>query len=265
MKQFKTIILELLESEGLATIILNRPDQLNALNNQLSDDFYEAIKEVSEKDSIRCLIITGKGKAFCAGGDLIEFRQSDAPGNFLHDLAANFHRSINILKTMKTPSIAAINGACYGVGLSLACACDLRYCTNNAKFSVAFTSVGLSPDSSLTYHLPKIVGLKIATEMAILNRVLSSKEAVKYDLVSQIIDDDKPFLEEVKKIAAKVSQGPTNAFGSTKYLFSKAFTNDLSTHLEEELKHVSMNAATEDFQEGVNAFFQKKKPNFLGK
>ena len=227
--------------------------------------FYAVIEKIAKMDFIRCVIITGRGKAFCAGGDLVEFRQSDAPGNFLHNLASNFHRSIKILKSMNAPIIAAINGPCFGVGLSIACACDLRYCTNNARFSVAFTSVGLSPDSSLTYHLPKIVGLKIAMEMAILNRVLSSEEAVKYDLVSQIINDDKFFLEEVKKIAIKVSQGPTVAFGSTKYLFSKAFTNDLNTHLDEELIHVSMNAATEDFQEGVNSFFQKKKPNFKGK
>jgi len=265
MVQYQTIELDLFKSEGYAIIYLNRPKQLNALNNQLCDDFYAVIEKLAKIEFIRCVIITGKGNAFCAGGDLIEFRQSETPGNFLHDLAANFHRSIKILKSMNAPSIAAINGPCFGVGLSIACACDLRYCTNYARFSVAFTSVGLSPDSSLTYHLPKIVGLKIAMEMAILNRVLSSEEAVKCDLVSQIIDDDKPFLEEVKKIAIKVSQGPTVAFGSTKYLFSRAFTNDLNDHLDEELKHVSMNAATEDFQEGVNAFFQKNKPNFKGK
>jgi len=265
MKQYETIDLEISEPEGYAIIYLNRPEQLNALNNQLCDDFYYAIEEVSKIDFIRCLIITGNGKAFCAGGDLIEFQQSNAPGNFLHDLATNFHRSIKILKSLNAPSIAAVNGACFGVGLSLACACDLRFCTENAKFSVAFTSVGLSPDSSLTYHLPKIVGVQLAMEMAILNRVLSSKEAVKYNLVSQIIESDEPFLEEIRKIALKISQGPTIAFGSTKYLFSKAFTNDLETHLDEELKHVSMNAATKDFQEGVNAFFQKSKPNFKGK
>ncbi|MFX1380933.1 MAG: enoyl-CoA hydratase/isomerase family protein, partial [Promethearchaeota archaeon] len=235
MNQYKTIELEIFESEGFAIIYLNRPDQLNALNNQLCDDFYLAIEEVSKKDFIRCLIITGRGKAFCAGGDLVEFQQSDAPGNFLYDLASNFHKSIKILKSINTPSIAAINGPCFGVGLSLACACDLRFCTNNAKFSVAFTSVGLSPDSSLTYHLPKIVGLPLANEMALLNRILTSEEAEKYNLVSQIIGGDTPFLEEIKKIAQKISNGPTLAFGSTKYLFSKSFTNDLNAHLEEEL------------------------------
>jgi len=265
MEKYQTIDLELFEPEGYAIIYLNRPEQLNALNNQLCDDFYSVIEKIAKLNFIRCVIITGRGKAFCAGGDLIEFKQSNAPGNFLHNLATNFHRSIKILKSLNAPSIAAINGACFGVGLSLACACDLRFCTDNAKFSVAFTGVGLSPDSSLTYHLPKLVGLQIAMEMALLNRVLSSGEAAKYNLVSQVIESDKSFIEEVRKIALKISQGPTIAFGSTKYLFSKAFSNDLEAHLDEELKHVSMNAATEDFQEGVNAFFQKSKPNFKGK
>ncbi len=265
MNRYETIELEIFEREGYAIIYLNRPDQLNALNTQLCEDFHSIIEEVSKNEIIRCLIITGRGKAFCAGGDLNEFRESSTPEQFLHDLASNFHRSIRILKSMNAPSIAAINGDCYGVGLSLACACDLRFCTKKAKFSVGFTGVGLSPDSALTYHLPKIVGLSMAREMALLNRIITSEEVEKIRLVSKVISDETPFLEEVKAIALKISNGPTKAFGSTKYLFLKSYTNDLNSHLDEELKHISINAATEDFQEGINSFFQKRKPNFKGR
>ena len=149
--------------------------------------------------------------------------------------------------------------------MSLACACDIRVCSEYAKFAIAFTSVGLSPDSSLTYHLPKIVGLSLANEMAILNRVLTSDEALKYNLVSKVIKSHEEFLDEVKKLAFKISNGPTLAFTSTKNLFMRSYINNLEDHLEEEVKSIKENARTEDFLEGMNSFLEKRKPNFKGK
>ncbi len=264
MSKLDTIILEIEESENYALMYLNRPNQLNALNFQLAEDFCSALEEIAKNEKIRCVIITGKGSAFCAGGDLVAFKKAEEADNFLFNLATIFHKGIKMLKNLNAPSIAAVNGACFGVGLSLACACDLRMCSENAKFGVAFTSVGLSPDSSLTFHLPKIVGLPLANEMAILNRILNAEEAIKYELVSKIVSEES-LLEVVKGMAIKISHGPTMAFGSTKKLFTASFSNDLESQLNEEIINIKKNAASEDFQEGVNSFFEKRKPSFKGK
>jgi 2-(1,2-epoxy-1,2-dihydrophenyl)acetyl-CoA isomerase len=264
MVNFKTIFLEIDESEHYAIIYLNRPDQLNALNFQLAEDFHSAMKEVESNADIRCVMITGKGHAFCAGGDLAAFKQADHPDSFLFDLATMFHKGIRILKTIDAPSIAVVNGACFGVGLSLACACDIRICSDNSKFGVAFTSVGLSPNSSLTFHLPKLVGLPLANEMAILNRILNAEEALKYNLVSKITSKDT-LIEEGKKLASQISHGATLAFGSTKQLFTMSYSNDLEAQLSEEIMNIKRNAATWDFQEGIHSFFDKRKPTFKGK
>ena len=264
MSKLKTIIVEIEESDNYAIIYLNRPNQLNALDFQLAEDFCSALEEISNNDKIRCVMITGKGNAFCAGGDLGAFKKAEKPDTFLFDLAMFFRKGIKMLKNLNTPSIAAINGACFGVGLSLACACDLRICSEKAKFGVAFTSIGLSPDSSLTYHLPKIVGLPLANEMAILNRILNADEAWKYQLVLKIVSEDS-LVEEGKSIAKNISHGPTMAYGSTKKLFTMSFSNDLNSQLNEEIMNIKKNAASEDFQEGINSFFEKRKPFFKGK
>ncbi len=264
MSKLDTILLEVDESEYYAIMYLNRPDQLNALNFQLAEDFCSALEEIAKNEKVRCVIITGKGNTFCAGGDLGAFKKTEEPDNFLFNLATIFHKGIKMLKNINAPSIAAVNGACFGVGLSLACACDVRICSENAKFGVAFTSVGLSPDSSLTFHLPKIVGLPLANEMAILNRMLNAEEAMKFNLVSKVTSEDS-LLEEVKGIAKKISHGPTMAYGSTKKLFTASFSNDLESQLSEEIVNIKKNAASEDFQEGVSSFFEKRKPNFKGR
>ncbi|MFX0070728.1 MAG: enoyl-CoA hydratase/isomerase family protein [Candidatus Hermodarchaeota archaeon] len=265
MEKLGTIILEIEESDDYATIYLNRPDQLNALNYQLAEDFVAAMEKIAKNDRIRCIIITGKGNGFCAGGDLAAFKQSTNPDDFLYNLATVFHKGIKILKNIDAPSVAAVNGACFGVGLSLACACDLRICSENSKFGVAFTSVGLSPDSSLTFHLPKIVGLPLANEMALLNRVFTAEEAKQYHLVSNIISSNKSLLDEARIIAKNLSRGPTKAFGSSKRLFTMSFSNNLDDQLNEEIVNIKKNATSEDFQEGVNSFFEKRKPNFKGR
>ena len=265
MAEFETIEVDMKESENYAILSLNRCDQLNAMNTQLTSDFISAMELVSKNERIRCLVITGKGSAFCAGGDLLEFKQADDPGKHLHDLATRFHEGIKILKNMNAPSVALVNGACYGVGLSLACACDFRICTPDAKFALAFTSVGASPDSGLTFNLPKIVGLPIANEMALLNRVLNAEEAFQYKLVNKILSAKPPPSDEVDEYIKKLSQGPTLAFGSTKRLFIESFSNDLSTQLDAEVKHITENATKVDFIEGVSAFLERRKPEFKGK
>ncbi len=265
MIQYDTIDLDISETEEYATLYLNRPEQLNAINRQMCKDFISAMKIISKNDSVRCILITARGSAFCAGGDLAEFQKAKDPGAHLYELASIFHGGIKILKSIHAPSIAAINGSCFGVGLSLACACDIRICAQGSRFSVAFTNIGLTPDSSLTYYLPKIIGLPLVNEMVYLNKVLTSKDALECNLVSKVYGDLKSMQEGAEKIVAKIKKGPTLAFANTKKLLLNAYKNDLNTHLDRELESVSKMAGTQDFQEGMKSFFERRRPQYKGK
>jgi len=264
MLEYETIELEIDGTNGLAIIFLNRPEQYNALNYQLAEDLYDALSRITENYKIRSLVIAGKGKAFCGGGDLIEFKKAKNPCEYISKLANKLHDSIKLLKTMRIPSIAAINGPCFGAGLGFACACDLRICSKIATFGSAFVGVGLSPDSSSTVHLPKIVGLSLANEMLLTNRILNAEEALKFNLVSQIIENGK-LMETVEKIAQKIKNGAPIALERAKRLINESFMNDIENQLKKEAENITFCAGTEDFQEGVKAFFEKRNPLFKGK
>ncbi|MHA2184972.1 MAG: enoyl-CoA hydratase/isomerase family protein [Promethearchaeota archaeon] len=264
MVKYEIIETEIDHSGKIATVFLNRPSQLNAFNIQHIDELITFFTEISNNESIRCLIITGKGKAFCAGGDVAEFKSAENPGEFMAELAKRLHKGIRILKNMNKLTIAAINGACFGAGLGYATACDFRFSSENATFGCAFTKIGLSPDSSTTFHLPKLVGLNLAYEMLFLNGTLKAQEALQYGLVNKMFKSEE-FMDEVKKETEQLSQGPPMAFLFTKQLLNEAFTNTLNSHLDREAEEIVKTARTEDFQEGLKAFFEKRSPKFLGK
>jgi 2-(1,2-epoxy-1,2-dihydrophenyl)acetyl-CoA isomerase len=259
----KLVELEVIENGSIAIVSLNRPDALNALNMPLCEEFEKTVRQVSQDPKVRAAIVTGKGKAFCAGGDLGAFKASKEPGKFLHDLASNFHKAILGIRGMNTPWIAAINGPCFGVGLSLASCCDIRVASAAAKFSVAFTGVGLSPDSSLLYYLPKIVGIAKATEMALLNQTITAEDALKVNLVSKISKPEDT-LKDAIDIAKALASMPTRTIGMDKRQLDSSYSLPLEQHLALELKYVSESATTNDFQEGCKAFFERRKPNFKG-
>ena len=255
--------LEVVENNTIAILSLNRPDALNALNMPLTEDFGKAVRQVVQNPKIRAAIVTGKGKAFCAGGDLGAFKASKEPGTFLYDLAAAFHKSVLTIRGMNIPWIAAINGPCFGVGLSLACFCDFRVASATAKFSVAFTGVGLSPDSSLLYYLPKIVNLAKATEMVLLNTTLSAEDALKVNLVTKI-SKPEDLLRDTLDMATILANMPTRTLGMDKKQLDASYSLPLEQHLDLELKYVSESATTVDFQDGCQAFFERRKPHFKG-
>ena len=258
-----TVDLEVVEEGKIALVSYNRPEALNALNTQFAKDLGEVVDQLNEDEKIRAVLVTGKGRAFCAGGDLAEFRAAEDPKKFIHDLAGSVHKSVLKIREMNAPWIAAINGACFGVGLSLACCCDLRIASSEATFSVGFTGVGLAPDSSLLYYLPKIVGLTKATEMALLNMSLSAEEALKIELLSKVVEPEK-LAEEAFGIAKKLASMPTVALGMDKKMLDASFSDTLEQHLDLELECVSESAGTADFQEGCAAFFERRKPDFKG-
>jgi len=264
MFKYENIQVELNKSNGIVTLYFNRPKSLNAFNFKLVSEFCLAIKDLKSLKSLKCLIITGMGGYFSVGGDIREFKETNAPQEFIGELAKKLHEGIKLLKDLKVPSLAAINGSCFGAALGYACSCDIRICRDSANFGAAFAGIGLSPDSSTSYYLPKLVGLSLATEMILLNRIISAKEAKAFGLVSMVISDDKDFLSEVTKIALKISQGPTIAYQHIKDLLNHSYKNDLISHLKSESEKIKICAGTRDFQEGINAFSEKRKPLFKG-
>ncbi len=256
----ETVELEYLDA--IAIIRLNRPKALNVLNPQLGDDYGDIIDELEGKPDVRAVVVTGNGNAFCAGGDLAAFQKSIAAGTSVGELAEKFHKNIIKMRNMDAPFIAAINGPCFGFGLSLACACDIRIAVEGAKFSVAFAGVGLCPDTSLPYFLPRIVGLGVATELAMLNPIINADRAKAINLITATSAD---VVEDATKIARKLAAMPTKALGMIKRLYNDAYSDSLADHLDKEARCVGDTSMTEDFQEGAAAFFERRKPKFKGK
>jgi 2-(1,2-epoxy-1,2-dihydrophenyl)acetyl-CoA isomerase len=263
LKKHETVDLEIIDDGAIAIVRLNRPGAMNALNMQLADDFIAVLDKLAAADGLRAVIVAGNGKAFCAGGDLAAFKAAHSPAQFLTGLATRFHESIKRIRTMDVPFVAAIHGPCMGVGLSLACACDFRIAAEGAKFSVAFTGVGLSPDSGLPYFLPRIVGQAMATELAFLNPVIDAKRANEINLVNTVTSGD--VVKDATDLARKLASMPTKALGAVKHLYDSAFSDPLETHLAKEARSIGDTATTADFKEGCAAFFEKRKPSFKGK
>ena len=264
MFKYENIKVELNESNGIVTLYFNRPKSMNAFSFNLVSEFCLAMNDLKSLKSLKCLIITGMGQNFSVGGDIKEFKEAKDPQEFMGILADKLHEGIKLLKDLRVPSLAAINGPCFGASLGYACSCDIRICRDSAKFGAAFAGIGLSPDSSTSYYLPKLVGLSLATEMILLNRTITAHEAKNFGLVSMTISDEKDFLSEAKKIALKISQGPTIAYKNIKDLLNNSYKNDLISHLINESEKIKICAGTKDFQEGINAFLEKRKPIFKG-
>lgn len=255
------VLLEMLDG-GIAEVRLNRPDALNALNEELARGFLRRMDEIASAGNVRAVIVTGMGKAFCAGGDLVAFKASTQAGALLHGLAKTFHEGVKKIRQADAPFIAAINGPCFGVGLSLACACDFRVASEHATFAVAFTGVGLSPDSGLPYYLPRIVGHAKATELALLNPVIDANQALGMHLLHRV---GKNSVDEARALALQIARMPPRAIAATKRLLDEAFSDPLGVHLDKELASVRDTGDTADFREGCAAFLEKRRPTFTGR
>jgi len=264
MKVYKTIELEGKEDQNLVLIYLNRPSARNAMNYEMVSELCQCLHSLIDNDNIGCLILTGKGKVFSVGGDIKEFIIANDPVNYMVKLVSKLHEGIELIKSLEFPIIAAINGACFGAALGYVCACDLRFCTEKASFGAAFTGIGLSPDSSTSFFLPKLVGLSLANEMILLNRILTSEEAEKNRLINGIIKEES-FMSEIFKIGSQLVQAPLYALKRSKKLIKNSYSNRLHEHLVEEAKYIKDCAGTLDFQEGISAFLEKRSPSFNNK
>jgi 2-(1,2-epoxy-1,2-dihydrophenyl)acetyl-CoA isomerase len=245
---------------AVLTITFNRPEVYNAFNRDLHAALQEALEEAADA-AVRCVVITGAGKGFCAGQDLKEF--GSVSGSIGDALETTYHPNVRLVRSLAKPVIAAVNGAAAGAGLSFACACDVRLASSNASFVPGFIGIGLVPDAGGTWFIHRLLGFARAFDWMCSNRRLSPQEALEWGLVSEVIDADG-FEARVTELAAEWAARPTLAVGRTKQLFDHAFTAELDAQLALEARLQQESVGTTDFAEGVNAFLEKRSPDFTG-
>jgi 2-(1,2-epoxy-1,2-dihydrophenyl)acetyl-CoA isomerase len=262
----QVVLLEV--SDAVATVTLNRPSVLNALDLSMAEELAMTIQACKDDDNVRALVLTGAGRGFCAGGDMKAAWKHHQEGKdarrYFRDLTVPLHRAITDMRLMEKPVIGAINGAAGGGGMSLAMACDLRLSASSAKFKQAYTSIGLTPDLGWTAIVPQIVGVAKALELLLTDPILEASEALALGLVHEIVPDDK-LRERVREVSAQLAHGPTTAFAGAKKLVNSALFPTLETQLERERQQLMMQAGTKDFLEGVSAFLQRRNPTFQGR
>jgi 2-(1,2-epoxy-1,2-dihydrophenyl)acetyl-CoA isomerase len=257
---WETIIFEV--ADGVATLTLNRPDKLNAFNDQLHMDIADALGQVESDAAIRALIITGAGRGFCSGADLSQ--RLSAGGGTNDALDRHYHPRLRRLRALKKPVVAAVNGVAAGAGMSLALSCDIVIAAQSATFVQAFTRIGLVPDAGSTFFLPRLIGAARAKGMTMLAEALPAAQAEAWGMIWKAVPDDQ-LMPQAKALALKLAQGPTFALGLTKTAIDASLDNDLDTQLA--LERDSQKAASEsqDFREGVAAFLEKRPAKFRGK
>ncbi|RLF53394.1 MAG: 2-(1,2-epoxy-1,2-dihydrophenyl)acetyl-CoA isomerase [Thermoplasmata archaeon] len=246
----------------IAYIILNRPERLNSFDITLGEELYSVLKNISSNPDIRAVVIKGTGKGFCGGGDVKEMHFAKDKPKFLRDLTKAIHKCVVEIRNMEKPVIAAVNGAAFGAGFSLALACDIIIAVKTARFSTAFIGIGLAPGCG-TQFFTRTVGYQKACEYILTSKVFNSEEARELGIVNRVVESDE--LETtVEEFVDKFRNLPSIAVGKAKMLINKSFENDMITHLELESKTASESAGTMDFMEGVAAFVEKRKPVFKG-
>lgn len=254
--------------EGVRTITLNRPDCLNAFNDEMSFEFQKALKEAERDADVRCVLLTGAGRGFSAGQDLnsrsiqVESANGDRPhlGKSIRD---RYSPIISRLRSMEKPVIAAVNGVAAGAGASIAFACDMRIAGQSTRFIQAFVRVGLIPDSGACWLLPRLAGLGRAFEMAMNGDALDAETALQWGLVNRIVPDAE-LPEAAFDWALRLAQGPTKAMGLIKRAVNRAMSLDLDAYLDYEAQLQEIAGRSDDYSEGVAAFVEKRSACFTG-
>ena len=247
---------------NIATIELNRPDRLNAFSKQMHDEFYKILKIIAITDGLRCVLITGAGRGFCAGQDLSE-RKSDKPMDLGETLEKGYNTNLRILKSIRTPIVCAVNGVAAGAGANIALNCDIVVATESASFIQSFSQVGLVPDCNGSWILPKLVGLARAKAITMLAEPVKADHAVEIGMIYASYPDDE-FNGSVEALVKKVSARPTLALSNTKELLEKSYSQTYDQQLDNERDVQRIMGLSYDFKEGVEAFTEKRKPEFKG-
>ena len=260
---YKNLTVE--RANHVATLTLSRPEAYNALNMPLGRELFEASLELDDDPDVRCIVITGAGRAFCAGGDVKDFVDNlGRIGSHIKELTTYLHGAVSRFCRSDKPVIMAINGIAAGGGFSFALSGDLVVAAESAKFTMAYSKIAATPDGSSSYFLPRLIGLRRAMELYFTNRVLTAREALEWGLVTRVVPDAE-LKSTVTALAAELAQGPTKSYGAAKRLLHQSTWESLETQMELEAQAIAASGRTEDFRAGVTAFAQKATPTFQGR
>ncbi|MGV6832404.1 MAG: enoyl-CoA hydratase-related protein [bacterium] len=257
-----SIALEL--KNKIAYITFNRPEVFNSFNREMALTLQNVLDQCERNEEVRAIVLTGNGKAFCAGQDLKEVTSPELNPGFKKILEEHYNPIIQRIRAIQKPIIAAVNGVAAGAGANIALACDIVLAHEKVSFIQAFSKIGLVPDSAGTFFLPRLIGFQKAIALAMLGDKVSAHEAERLGMIYKVISLDS-FNEEVHQMAEQLANMPTKALGMIKKLFNQSMTNDLDAQLALESKYQIEAAQSEDYQEGVAAFIEKRQPNFKGK
>lgn len=250
--------------DGVARLHFNRPAGLNAIDVPMAEAFHSACQRMQHMQGLRVVVLSGAGRAFMAGGDLASF-QRDLPNASAtaEDIIRPLHAGLVILTGLPQPVVASLHGAVAGAGVSIALACDLAIAADNVRFSIAYARIGASVDAGCSWSLPRIVGLRKAMELSLLADTIDAAEVLRLGLVNRVVQSAN-LADEVETLVLRLASGPTAAYGRIKRLLRENF-NHLGEQLDAERAAFCACARDEDFREGLQAFFEKRPPNFLGR
>ena len=250
---------------GVQAITLNRPDKLNSFNPEMHERLRAALDEAASNPAIRCVLLTGSGRGFCAGQDLSEreMKESDTPRDLGTTIEKYYNPLVKFMQALPKPIVCAVNGVAAGAGANIALACDIVLAAKSASFLQAFAKIGLVPDSGGTYFLPRLAGTARAMALAMLAEKLPAVDAERMGLIWKAVDDDK-LLAEAKAICTHLATQPTRALGLMKQAIYAAGGNTLAQQLDLERDLQRKAGGSPDYREGVSAFLEKRKPNFTG-
>jgi 2-(1,2-epoxy-1,2-dihydrophenyl)acetyl-CoA isomerase len=251
--------------QGVATITLNRPDVLNSLNRAMAGEVRQALAQASSDADVRAVLMTGAGRAFCAGQDLAEVTPKEGPAPDLGDIVARgYNPIVRTLRQLDKPVVCAVNGVAAGAGANMAFACDFVLASSDASFIQSFSKIGLVPDTGGTFFLPRLVGMARATALMMLADKVTAQDAVAMGLIHRVVDRDK-LLEEATGLARQLATRPTRGLGLIKRALNASATNGLDEQLALEAQLQAEAGSTADYREGVKAFLEKRPPVFIGR
>lgn len=248
---------------GVGILSLNRPEVYNSFDREMAFELQDWLEKMSKNTEVRCLLLTGEGKAFCAGQDLAEVVDPNGP-ELTNIIKEHYNPIIKKINALDKPIVAAVNGVAAGAGANIALACDVVFAKKSASFIQAFSKIGLIPDSGGTFILPRLIGLQKAMALMLSGEKVSAEEAEKMNMIYKAVEDET-FDQDVTQFAESLAKMPTIGLNLTKQALYQGLSNDLETQLELEEKLQTKAGLTEDFKEGVQAFLEKRKPIFHGK